>query len=113
MCYDGFVSQCIGAKDTWGVNFFQIEGEKGYIYIKDGANGIAEVRVVTKHSDETFNEQPDADHWRYEVQSWTKLMLADDLEEAYRLLETTVKVMEILEDSRKAAGILFPGDEIS
>jgi predicted dehydrogenase len=22
MCYDGFVSQCAGAKDTWGVNYF-------------------------------------------------------------------------------------------
>lgn len=31
--YEGFVSTNAGAKDTWGVNFFQIEGESGYIYI--------------------------------------------------------------------------------
>lgn len=110
MCYDGFVSQCTGAKDTWGVNFFQIEGEKGYIYIKDGANGIAEVRVVTKDSDETWNEQSNTNRWFYEVQNLTKLVLTDNLEEVYRMLEVTVKVIEIIEDSRKAAGILFPED---
>lgn len=38
MRYEGFVSQSAGAKDTWGVNSFQIEGEKGYIYIKDGSS---------------------------------------------------------------------------
>ena len=61
--YDGFVSQCAGAKDTWGVNFFQIEGEQGYIYIKDGSNGLAEVKVVTKTSEECLNEQSDPDRW--------------------------------------------------
>ena len=29
MQYEGFVSTNAGAKDTWGVNFFQIEGEQG------------------------------------------------------------------------------------
>ncbi|MBQ9504063.1 MAG: Gfo/Idh/MocA family oxidoreductase, partial [Lachnospiraceae bacterium] len=63
MEYDGFVSTNAGAKDTFGVNFFQIEGEKGYIYITDGSNGLKEIRVVTKTSDETFNEQEDPDRW--------------------------------------------------
>lgn len=110
MCYDGFVSQNAGAKDTWGVNFFQIEGEKGYIYIKNGSNGIAEVRVVTKTSDETFNAQPDPDRWFYEVQNVTKLVLADDYDAIYARLDTMLGVIETIEESRRAVGILFPGD---
>lgn len=110
MSYDGFVSQNAGAKDTWGVNFFQIEGEKGYIYIKNGSNGIAEVRVVTKASDETFNAQPDPDRWFYEVQNVTKLVLADDYDAIYARLKTMLGVIETIEESRKAAGIFFPGD---
>ena len=110
MCYDGFVSQSAGAKDTWGVNFFQIEGEKGYIYIKNGPNGISEVRVVTKTSDETFNEQPNPDRWFYEVQNVTKLVLADDYDAIYSRLDTMLTVIETIESSRKAAGIFFPGD---
>ena len=110
MGYDGFVSQNAGAKDTWGVNFFQIEGEKGYIYIKDGSNGIAEVRVVTKTSDETFNEQPNPDRWFYEVQNMVKRILADDHDTLNAGLDTMLAVIETIEVSRKAAGIRFPGD---
>lgn len=110
MCYDGFVSQSTGAKDTWGVNSFQIEGDKGYIYIKDGSNGIAEVRVVTKKTEETLNEQDNPDRWFYEVQNMTNLILAGDYQAIYQRLDTMLEVMEVLESARRQAGILFPGE---
>ena len=110
MQYDGFVSSSAGAKDTWGVNYFQIEGEKGYIYIRDGSNGLAEIRVVTKDSEETFDWQ-DNPEWRfYEVQKLTEYMLAGDYEAVYGRLDVMIHVIEILEEARKKAGILFPGD---
>ena len=59
MNYDGFVSTNAGAKDTWGINFFQIEGEKGYIYVEGGSNGFNQIRVVTKTTEEVLNEQPE------------------------------------------------------
>jgi predicted dehydrogenase len=108
--YDGFVSQNAGAKDTWGVNFFQIEGEKGYIYIENGANGIQSVRVVTKHTQELFNIQPNPDRWFYEVQNLTKLVLADDRQTNDQRLQTMLAVIDTMEQARKAAGIVFPGD---
>lgn len=110
MAYDGFVSQNAGAKDTWGVNFFQIEGEKGYIYIENGPNGIQSVRVVTKDSEELLNAQPDPDRWYYEVQAITRLVLADDRKALRRRLDTMLDVVRTLEESRKNAGIFFPGD---
>lgn len=110
MRYDGFVSTNAGAKDTWGVNFFQIEGEKGYIYIENGGNGIQSVRVVTKTSNELFNIQPNPDRWFYEVQNLTKLVLADDRETIRRGLDTMLTVIDTMEQARKAAGIFFPGD---
>lgn len=108
--YDDFVSQCAGAKDTWGVNFFQIQGEQGYIYVKDGSNGLAQIRVVTKTDDETFNDQPNPDRLFYEVQGLTRLVLAEDYAAACRRLEVTLAVVETLEAARKKVGILFPGD---
>ncbi len=110
MCYDGFVSQNSGAKDTWGVNFFQIEGEKGYIYIRNGSNGIAEIRVVTKTGDDIFNAQPNPDRLFYEVQNVTRLTMADDYEAIDRRLDTMLAVIGTLETARKEAGIFFPGD---
>ena len=111
MQYDGFVCQCAGAKDTWGVNAVQIEGEKGYIYIKDGSNGIAEVKMATKETQEVFNQQNNPNRWFYEVQNLTKMVLAGDHESNDRNLKVMLDVMEILESSRKEAGIFFPGDE--
>lgn len=108
--YPDFVSQNAGAKDTWGVNFFQIEGEQGYIYIENGANGIASFRVVTKEGAETFNAQPDPDRWFYEVQGVTELLHRGDHAGAEARLETTRSVIEVLEDTRMEAGIRFPGD---
>lgn len=110
MQYDGFVSTNAGAKDTWGVNFFQIEGEKGYIYIENGSNGIQSVRTVTKTGDETFNEQPVPDRWYYEVREITAMMLSGDLDAAYARLDSTIDTVSVIENSRKDAGILFPGD---
>ena len=110
MQYDGFVSESAGAKDTWGVNSFQIEGDEGYIYIKNGSNGLAEVQLVTKTGEETINRQENPDRWFYEVQELTRLFLAENYEEIYSRLSITLDVVEVIESARKAAGILFPGD---
>lgn len=110
MKYDGFVSESAGAKDTWGVNSFQIEGEKGYIYVKSGSNRMAGVQVVTKDSEENFNEQEKPNPWYYEVEKLTSLLLNEDYETIYQGLDVMVDVMEVLELARKKAGILFPND---
>ena len=111
MRYDGFVSQSAGAKDTWGVNFFQIEGEKGYIYIRDGSNGIAEVKVATRAGEETFNQQANPDRWFYEVQEIAALVLRGDYDAIYRRLDVTLDVIDTIEKARRDAGICFPGDD--
>ena len=111
MRYNGFVSQNAGAKDTWGVNSFQIEGETGYIYIENGSNGLAKIRVVTGDSDETYNDQADPDRWYYEVRELTRLLRNDDYDAIYSRLDVTLGTVAVMEAARKAAGILFPGDE--
>lgn len=110
MEYDGFVSTNVGAKDTWGVNFFQIEGENGYIYVENGSNGIQSVRTVTKTSDETQNLQSSTDRWFYEIQELTRLLLNNERESLDARLDTTLTTTQVIESTRKAAGILFPGD---
>ncbi|MBQ7154650.1 MAG: Gfo/Idh/MocA family oxidoreductase [Synergistaceae bacterium] len=110
MKYDGFVSTNSGAKDTWGINHFMIEGEQGYIYI-DEPNGLKSVRVVTRSSDETFNLQPNPDRWYYEVQKLTRLMLNDDRDAVNAMLDVSVETVGVIESARKDAGIIFPGDE--
>lgn len=108
--YDGFVSSNVGAKDTWGVNFVQIEGEKGYIYVKDGSNALTEVKVVTRDGEEVINLQEPISRWLYEVRQIAKIVRERDHAECCRRLDVTLDVMEVLENARKAAGIRFPCD---
>lgn len=109
--YDGFVSSNVGAKDTWGVNFVQIEGEKGYIYVKDGSNALTEVRVVTRSGEEVINRQEPISRWQYEVRQIAEIVAQKDYAQCYRRLDVTLDVMEILENTRKSAGIYFAGEK--
>lgn len=108
--YEDFVSQCVGAKDCYGPSFVQIQGEKGYIYIPKGSNGIAQVQVVTQTGTETIDLQHGLDRCYFEILGITDLVLQGNYDAFYRRLETTVDVIDTLEQARKYAGILFPGD---
>ena len=110
MQYDDFVSTNTGAKDTWGENFFLIEGEQGYIYAEGGSCSLRNLKVVTKDSEESFWGQEDDDRWKYEMKYLTERLLADDYEGFYKKLDITLDTVEIMENARLKAGIRFPKD---
>ena len=110
MKYSDFVSTNSGAKDTWGINHFTVEGEKGYIYA-DESNGLKSIRVVTRASDETLNLQPVPDRWYYEIQELARLMLDDEHDALNAMLDVSVETVGVIESARRDAGIIFPGDE--
>ena len=106
--YENFISQATGAKDTWYDNAFSIQGEDGFIQIPGGSNGLRQVRVVTRNSDETLNAQPDPERLSYEVRMLTDIFRTEDRKTLSRLMQTTISVMEVLEESRKSADIRYP-----
>lgn len=108
--YDDFVSECTGAKDTWGENAVQIQGEKGYLYIEGGANGLERVRLCTKEGESVYNRQNNPDRWICEVQNMTKLILEEDTKAIRGRLEIAESVIGVMEMMRREAGILFPGE---
>lgn len=111
LTYPDFICQCTGAKDTWGENFVQIEGEKGYIYIEGGANGCPSVKVVTKDTSEHIKEQPNGDQWYYETLALAEIFGDKNMNECDKLLEKSLEVIETLEKARASAGIVFPADK--
>ena len=78
--------------------------------MKDGSNGLAEVRIVTEDSEQTVNLQPVPDRWFYEVQAVTALLRQGDAGALSSRLTLTCQVVELVEAVRKNAGIFFPGD---
>ena len=109
--YEDFLSTNVGAKDSKGVNYLQLEGEKGYIYVTDGTSGFSKVTVVTREGEEVIDLQQPVSRWLYEVQGIVDIVKRRDYAQCRRRLQVTLDVMEILEKVRKEAGIIFPCDE--
>ena len=79
--------------------------------MKDGSNGLAEIRLATEEGEETFNLQPDPNRWLYEVRAITGLIRSGDCDTAYSLLrDITLPTVEAVERARTRAGLRFPGD---
>ena len=106
--YPDFVSECAGAKDTWGENCVQIQGEKGYLYIEGGANGMTNIRLCTREGESSFNLQDYSDRWLCEVKNMTELLLREDCGTIRNGLEVTRNVIGVMEEMRQEAGIIFP-----
>lgn len=109
--YPGFVSQNTGAKDCRGENFFQIQGEDGYIAVPGGVSSLEEIRVVTKDGTEIFRTPHETDLWGWEVKALARMIGSGDTAPLADGLETMLSVIETIETARKAAGIPFPGDK--
>ena len=97
MRYPDFICTCEGAKDTWGINSAQIQGEKGFLYIKDGCNWFSEVVLETKEGQKRLNHQDEALHWHYEVRELAELIQKKDQAEYERRKALTLDVVEVLE----------------
>lgn len=108
--YNGFVSQNTGAKDCRGENFFQIEGEDGYIYVPGGVSSLEEIRVVTKEGTEVIRTPHETDLWGWEVGAVAEHIGSGNIEPLSQGLQTMLAVIETIETARKAAGIHFPDD---
>ena len=57
-----------------------------------------------------INRQEPISRWLYEVRGIAEIVQNGDYEECYRRLNVTLDVMEVLEKTRKAAGIYFTGE---
>lgn len=82
-----------------------------YIRNKRLKQALTEIKVVTRDGEEIINLQEPVSRWFYEVQEIVKIVQAGDYEACYRRLDVTLDVMEVLENTRKAAGIYFTGEE--
>ena len=99
--YPDFVCQCTGAKDTWGVNSVQIQGEDGYIYVDGSTNASGPVKVVTRDGEAVYDHQPDGHQWYYELLSLDQILGAGDMQQCRDLMQASLDTAWILEQARK------------
>ena len=104
--YDGFLCQCVGAKDSAARNGVQIIGEDGYMEITPSSSNCQTVELNLRGQDPVSVHLPE-NPWYHEVQDLGRLVAAGDYDYCYKALETTHNVVEVLENARKYAGFNF------
>lgn len=104
--YDGFLCQCIGAKDSAARNGVQLIGEDGYMEITPSSSNCQTVELNLRGQDSLKVHLPE-NPWYHEVQDLGRLVAAGDYDSCYKALETTHNVVEVLEKARKYAGFNF------
>ena len=98
--YPDFVCQCTGAKDTWGMNSVQIQGEDGCIYVDGSTNASGPIRVMTREDDRIYDAQPDGNQWYYELLSIDRILTEKDDACQKALVQASVDTAWVLEQAR-------------
>lgn len=110
MKYPNFLVECVGAKDTNSMNFVLIQGEHGYLHVENGANGCQNVKLNLKGKEYLLNNQITSNYLYYELLVFKEIYDNKDFETCSELLDHSRTVMEVYEETRKSAGIIFSAD---
>jgi predicted dehydrogenase len=108
--YADLICECVGCKDTKSVNFAQIQGEKGYIYVHNGSNGCDQVTISAGNEETTIDTHQIKNNMYYEVQAFLNMYNNKDYRGCYDLLHYSHSVMKAVVAARKDAGIIFEAD---
>jgi scyllo-inositol 2-dehydrogenase (NADP+) len=108
--YPGFVCECVGCKDTKGVNYAQIQGEKGYLYVYGAPNECSQFDVSIGNEECRLGELQNKNTMYYELSAFVEIYNNKDFKLCYDLLDYSHSVMKTVVAARKNAGIVFEAD---
>ena len=111
MQYPDFIASCIGAKDSASTNLAQIQGEKGYILVKQGANGCREVELHIKDRVTCYNRQEEQNLLYYENVDFKKIIETRDFPSRDAYMKESLECMQVLNQARAFAGIHYAEDD--
>jgi len=113
MKYPEFIAECTGSKDTHGMNFMLLQGEKGYMLVENGPNVFNQVKLKINNNETILNSQLNPNLLTYELAAFKEIYEAKNFNRCYELFEHSQSVMELFEEARKDAGIVFDADLIN
>ncbi len=110
--YGTFKAVCMGAKDSNSQSFISIQGEKGYINMMNIPSAMTDIKLIrNKQEPEVIDVESVKNPMQKEFERINELYLAKDYDTVNAYLDASVTVMEVVEEARKNAGIMFACDE--
>lgn len=108
--YDGFKAVCVGCKDSRSHNIAQIQGELGYMTLNSETSRCGSFSITTAAGTHSPSISQNDIALYYEVKDFVDMVQHGKYEECYELLDYSHLVMEVYEQARKDAGIVFKAD---
>ena len=112
--YPGFTAIALGAKDSESPCFISIQGEKGYLRTNGAPNELKEWEMHLHGCGETtcYTLNKYTHRMVHELQEFARIYKQQDYVRVQQELAVSIDVMETVEKSRQAAGIVFGCDKL-
>lgn len=111
MEYPDFKAAAIGAKDCGPMSYASFLGEEGRIQVDEPVSRFAEYTVFTGEGGrEQYTAHERRHRMYYEFVEFERIMRENDGRRHEELLQLSLCVAEVMEEARKAAGVVFDAD---
>ena len=111
--YDGFICSLLSAKNTPCNSFVQIQGENGYIYVDKASSYIGSYSVNCRldSTNNVVSKQVESyDNYQNEIKCYYDIYKANDYNKCCELLDHTLMVMDIIDQAKASANLVFKED---
>jgi len=109
--YPDFAAVCVAAKDCAGPNRCAVRGERGVLWADEVMNHPTAFHLKPNGGEERLTAPPAPEHrMYYEFMEFLRIAEARDLRRAEELLQISLDAMEVLDEARATAGIVFEND---
>ncbi len=113
LSYENFKAVLIAAKDCGSPLLNCIEGNKGCIYTSSPLYTLTHFYHRLNKEEPVYYDLCDNAHrMKHEFIKFAEIIDNKDLNGAYKLLEHSIAVMDVLTKARASADIVFPDDEV-
>jgi len=108
--YNGFICECVGAKDSYSPGFVILQGTEGYIRLQGSSPHCLSFEVVIGDSVETYNDQLISNRMVYEIINFEEMYHNRNYKKCFELLQHSLRVVKTAVMAREDAGIIFDAD---
>lgn len=109
--YGGFKCVCIGAKDSSAPGLVNIQGTEGYIRVNGSANGCDSFEYAANREKPVRTDHKNHPHRMYdEFTHFERMIRENDLVTAADRLAHSERVMQVVEQAKASAGLVFGAD---
>lgn len=112
MTYDGFIAVASIAKDSTGLNFMSIGGDRAHLQAEKSPSQLAQIKLVEPDKSTELGFPQDELSMVYEIKDFYNVIMDQDDHRYEEWMAITEKAILVLDACRKHANLVFKADGV-